>query len=195
MIGVILAGGLSQRMGGGDKGLLTLGDKPLLNHVIERLEPQVDHIVLNANGDTARFSDTKLPVIEDSIDGFLGPLAGVLAGMDYAASKGKGLIVTVAADTPFFPDDLVTTLQASNTHLAMACSSNGRHPTFGLWDVALRDDLRDALNDGLRKVVQWTSKHGCVNVEFNDDPFDPFFNINTPEDMAQATRMMQEYGL
>jgi molybdopterin-guanine dinucleotide biosynthesis protein A len=194
--GVILAGGLSRRMGGGDKGLLTLGGETLLNRVIDRLEPQVSEVALNANGDVARFG-IDLPVISDSIDGFAGPLAGVLAGLDWAATRGHSHIVTAAADTPFFPCDLVPCLMlaAESAPIALAATPEdgrvNRHPTFGLWPVDLRDDLRAALNDGLRKVVLWTDKHGTALAEFPTVPFDPFFNVNTPEDMARAEELLR----
>ena len=191
--GIILAGGLSSRMGGGDKALLPLGDSTLLAHVIARLAPQTDGLALNANGDPARFSAYGLPVIADSIDGFAGPLAGVLAGLDWAAAQGASQIVTAAADTPFFPSDLVARLAAvaAPSGLAMAVTPDpergrARHPTFGLWPVALRDDLRAALQGGLRKIVLWTEGHGCGFAEFPTRPHDPFFNVNTPQDLERA---------
>ncbi|MEP5758590.1 MAG: molybdenum cofactor guanylyltransferase MobA [Litoreibacter sp.] len=189
--GVILAGGQSTRMGGGDKGLLKLGSETLLQRVTERLEPQVVEVALNVNGDPRRFH-TPHTIIQDSIDGFAGPLAGVLAGMDWAATRGHSHIVTVAADTPFFPCDLVPRLLlASESHsIALAATpENGkvnRHPTFGLWPVILREDLRDALEGGLRKVVLWADKHGTALAKFETTPFDPFFNVNSPEDMTKA---------
>ncbi len=209
-LGVILAGGLATRMGGGDKGLLQIGGKSLLSHVIGRLSPQVDGIALNANGDPARFTDLNLPILSDTIEGFAGPLAGVLAGLDWAAKQGADSIVTAAADTPFFPLDLVARLtqvaegQAHPLVLATtprtgdeSLKSGGgkrvnRHPTFGLWPVALRNDLRAALNDGLRKVVLWTDKHDGREALFPADPFDPFFNVNTPEDLAQAEKLLEQ---
>lgn len=199
-IGVILAGGLSSRMGGGDKGLLALGGVSLVGRVRVRLQRQVETVVLNANGDPARFEGLGLDVEPDSIAGFAGPLAGVLAGLDWAASQGASHIVTVAADTPFFPDDLVERLVAAGADLAMAVTPDpergqARHPTFGLWPVALRQDLREALKGGVRKVVQWTKPHGCVNVAFEAVPFDPFFNVNTPEDLARAEAMIAEFDL
>lgn len=199
--GVILAGGQSRRMGGGDKSLLMLGGKPLLSHVIERLSPQVEALALNANGDAARFSEFGLPVIGDSIDGFAGPLAGVLAGMDWASAQGADYIVTAAADTPFFPENLVIALQMAHegegTNLVMAMTPDpirkfARHPTFGLWSVDLREDLREALQSGVRKVVQWTEPHGCAKMVFNFEGADPFFNVNSPEDMVQAEMMLKE---
>jgi molybdopterin-guanine dinucleotide biosynthesis protein A len=180
-------------MGGGDKGLLALGDRPILAHVIERLAPQVGRLALNANGDPARFAGFGLPVLPDGVPGFAGPLAGVLAGLDWAAAEGAEAIVTAAADTPFFPCDLAARLAgaavAEGVPLAMAVTPNGeRHPTFGLWPVALRDDLRGALGEGLRKVVAWTGPHGCARVEFADA--DAFFNVNTPEDLERARDML-----
>ena len=187
--GVILAGGLARRMGGGDKALLELGQATLLDQVIERIRPQVPELALNANGDAARFARFGLPVLPDGIAGYPGPLAGVLAGLDWAAEEGAETIVTVAADTPFFPSDLVARLRAAvdgrPLKLALAATPDGRHPTFGLWPVALRDDLRAALNNGLRKVVQWTDGHGAGEAMF-DDCGDPFFNVNTPEDLEKA---------
>jgi len=191
--GVILAGGQATRMGGGDKGILPLGGKTLLAHVIERLSPQVAELALNANGDPARFDAFGLPVLSDSVDGFVGPLAGVLAGLDWAATLGATHVVTAAADTPFFPADLVPQLMlAAETQgkpIALAKTENGRHPTFGLWPVDLRADLREALQDGVRKVVAWTDKHGTAIAEFPVQGSDPFFNVNTPEDLALAERL------
>lgn len=206
-VGVILAGGLATRMGGGDKGMLRLGETSLMAHVVERLRPQVAGLALNANGDPARFDALGLPVIADSIEGFAGPLAGVLAGLDWAAEQGAETIVTAAADTPFFPLDLVARLQeavegmkhplvlATTPRSGAELKSGGRskvnrHPTFGLWPVDLRDDLRAALNDGLRKVVLWTDKHNGREALFEADPFDPFFNVNTPEDLAKARELL-----
>ena len=188
-IGVILAGGLSSRMGGGDKGLLALGGVSLLGRVKVRLGKQMDAVILNANGDPSRFEGLGVPVVNDTIAGFAGPLAGVLAGMDHAAREGATHIVTVAADTPFFPRDLVARFDETDENLCMAVTpdperGSARHPTFGKWPVALRDDLREALNDGVRKVVQWTKPHGDVNVECAAYPFAPFFNVNDAEDMA-----------
>ncbi len=196
-LGVILAGGQATRMGGGDKGLLPLGEGTLLSRMIARLTPQVAGLALNANGDPARFDTLGLPVIPDSIDGFAGPLAGVLAGLDWAAAEGADAIVTAAADTPFFPADLVTTLTqagAGMQHpLVLAATPDpkrgtARHPTFGLWPVALRDDLRMALEGGLRKVVLWTEQHGGREALFPDEA--AFFNVNTPDDLTQAEAMV-----
>ena len=194
-LGVILAGGLATRMGGGDKGLFALGDTTILGHVIERLAPQVDAIALNANGDPERFGTLGLPVLADSIDGYVGPLGGVLAGLDWAAARGATHIVTAAADTPFFPGDLVPRLlyaaEDQGKPIALARTEDGRHPTFGLWPVALRDDLRRALSDGMRKVVLWTDSHGTAYADFPSDGFDPFFNVNTPEDLEKARTILE----
>lgn len=195
-LGVILAGGQATRMGGGDKGLRMVAGQRLLDHVLERLAPQVAGMALNANGDPARFAEFGLPVLPDSLPDFPGPLAGVLAGMDWAAAQGAEAVVSVAADTPFFPRDLVARLQAAAgpSGLALAATREGgklwRHPTFGLWPVALRADLRAALEGGLRKVVIWTDKHGAGTAEFDILPFDPFFNINTPQDIETAAQLV-----
>ena len=189
-LGVILAGGQATRMGGGDKGLLPLGDSNIIGHVIDRFAPQVADLALNANGDASRFDTLGLPVIADSIPDFAGPLSGVLAGLDWAATQNASHIVTAAADTPFLPCDLVPQLllAGGNQGLALAASPSGRQPTFGLWPVALRDDLRIALQSGLRKVVQWTSQHGAGTAEFPDDA--AFFNVNTPDDLKTAEAML-----
>lgn len=182
-------------MGGGDKGLLPLGDNTLLDHVIERLQPQCERLAINANGDPTRFSHFGCPVISDTLPDYPGPLAGVLAGLDWAAGEGADAIVTAAADTPFLPRDLVARLKeaatAKGVPIALAASPDEhgaprRHPTFGLWPVALRADLRDELVRGLRKIVLWTDRHGAASTQFSTSPFDPFFNVNTPDDMVRA---------
>ncbi|WP_298920601.1 molybdenum cofactor guanylyltransferase MobA [uncultured Roseobacter sp.] len=198
-LGVILAGGQATRMGGGDKGLLRLGKHCLLDHVIERLSPQVAGLALNANGDPARFARFQLPVLPDSIEDYAGPLAGVLAGLDWAAAQGADTIVTAAADTPFFPADLVPQLllaaEGMTQPLVLSATPDAargrvRHPTFGLWPVALRDDLRADLQDGLRKVVLWTDAHNGREALFPVASVDPFFNVNTPDDLAQAEALL-----
>lgn len=199
-LGVILAGGLASRMGGGDKGLLLLGGVPILTHVIDRLEPQVASLALNANGDAARFAAFDLPVLPDTVDGFAGPLAGVLAGLDWAAAHGADTIVTAAADTPFFPCDLVPRLLAAAEGMAaplvLAATPDPargrvRHPTFGLWPVALREDLRTALAQGVRKVVVWTEQHNGREAVFETNGIDPFFNVNTPADLIAAQSALE----
>ncbi len=197
--GVVLAGGRATRMGGGDKTLLDLGGRPILAHVVARLSPQVDALVLNANGDPARFAAFGLDVVPDTVEGFAGPLAGILAGMDWAAARGHDLLASAAGDTPFFPETLVADLRAvmerDGTPLAMAMTPDperglSRHPTFGLWSVSLRDDLRAALEAGQRKVIEWTEPRGCAKAVFDGDY--PFFNVNTPEDLARAHELMAE---
>ena len=206
-LGVILAGGRATRMGGGDKCLLQAGGRSLLAHGVDRLAPQVDGLILNANGDPARFAaaDARfggLPVVADGVPDFAGPLAGVLAGMEAAAARGASHIVTVAGDTPFFPGDLAARLrdaaQAEGKPLACAAAPEGGrlwdHPTFGLWPVALAADLRAALEGGVRKVVLWTGRHGCARAVFDPGApdgsgTDPFFNVNTPADLTEADRI------
>jgi len=202
-VGVILAGGQATRMGGGDKGLLPLAGATILDHVIARLSPQLGAMALNANGEAGRFARFGLPVLPDPVAEYPGPLAGVLAGLDWAAAQGAETVVSVAADTPFFPRDLVARLQAEAAGmahpLALAATPRGeeetksmsrggqvRHPTFGLWPVALRDDLRAALEGGLRKIVLWTDAHGGREALFEDAA--AFFNVNTPEDLDLARR-------
>lgn len=202
-LGVILAGGLAARMGGGDKALLSLGAEPMLAHVIARLAPQVAEVALNANGDPARFAAFGLPVLPDTVAGHPGPLAGVLAGLDWAAAQGAESIVTVAADTPFFPGDLVPRLLLAGEGMArplvLAASRDAEsgtqvHPTFGLWSVALREMLREALARGERKVRAWAQAQGARVAEFPADGLDPFFNINTPEDLARARAILAGAG-
>ena len=203
-VGVILAGGQGTRMGmdktGGDKGLLKLGGQSLLSRVVDRLAVQVSQLALNANGPAARFNALNLPVIKDSIGGFAGPLAGILAGMDWAANQGATHVVTAAADTPFFPVNLVKQLQYGleneNKPIALAATPHPergllRQPTFGLWPVSLREDLRVSLKGGVRKIVQWADRHGTAIVPFEVGEFDPFFNVNTPQDMVQAQALLK----
>jgi molybdopterin-guanine dinucleotide biosynthesis protein A len=190
---VILAGGQAKRMGGGDKCLRHVGSQRLIDIVISRLTPQVGPMVLNANGAPDRFDDLGLSVVSDSLGGFVGPLAGVLAGMDWAAEQGFDAIVSVAADTPFFPTDLVARLNDAGP-LALAATQESdkifRQPTFGIWPTALRDDLRAALTDGLRKVVIWTDQHNAGQAVWTVEGVNPFFNINTPEDIELAEGML-----
>jgi molybdenum cofactor guanylyltransferase len=195
--GVILAGGNATRMGGGDKGLRVAGGRRLIDWVIARLGPQCGPLALNANGDPGRFSDLGLPVLPDEMPDRPGPLAGVLAGLDWAAGLGAEALVTAAADTPFLPNDLVARLEgaAGPTGLALAATTGDdgrllRHPTFGLWPVALRDDLRAALGGGLRKIVLWTDAHQAGTAVFPTTAYDPFFNVNTPQDIAEAERII-----
>ena len=191
--GVVLAGGLSRRMGGGDKGLRLLAGRPILDHVIERARPQVGLLVLNANGPAERFASSGLPVVADGVEGFAGPLAGVLAGIDWAAANAPDCthVASFACDAPFLPSDLVERLGAALTEqdADLACAESGgrAHPVFGLWPVALREDLRRAMvEEGIRKVDVWTARHRLVQVDFPDSPIDPFFNANRPEDLEAA---------
>lgn len=197
---VILAGGRATRMGGGDKSLLFLSGGPgegrLLDHVIARLSPQVGPLALNVNGDPRRFAPMGLQVITDTHPGHLGPLAGVLAAMDWAAKRGATAVVTTAADTPFLPLDLMARLQeaAGPDGLAVAATRDADgsvrpHPTCGLWPIALRDDLHNALTDGQRKVLSWTTRHNAALAVFATDPVDPFFNVNTPSDLVYARQL------
>ncbi len=199
VLGVLLAGGQSRRMGGGDKSLNQLNGAPLLEHVIERAASQTDHLILNANGDPARFEGFSLPVVADTFAGFAGPLAGILTGLEWARDNlpQAQWIVTMATDTPFFPQDLVqrfvAAVAAEDADMAMATSDNNRHPVFGLWPVRLADDLRHALTaQGVRKVLHWTDRFNLVQVDFSTPTFDPFFNVNRPEDLAQAQKLMAE---
>ena len=196
--GIILAGGLSRRMGGGDKGLLMLVKTSIIERVIDKILPQVGSLAININGDSSRFPDYKLPIIPDSIKGYLGPLSGILAGMEWAFKNGNRYIATVAADTPFLPDDLIKRLHAmvksKNLNIGIAASRilSGDdvfiHPTFGIWEVALKDDLRDALANDTRKIMFWAKKFKLDYYYFDtsDKLSDPFFNINTPDDLEEA---------
>jgi molybdopterin-guanine dinucleotide biosynthesis protein A len=199
-LGLVLAGGLARRMGGGDKPRTMIGGQTILSRVIDRLTPQCTRLILNANGDPARFADTKLPVIADDVPDFAGPLAGVLAGLDWAATNAPGIeyVASVPGDCPFLPRDLVARLHEARADagLPLACASSGqwRHPVVALWPVALRDDLRQAVTqDGLRKIEVWTARHGVALAAWPAEPVDPFFNVNTPEDAAAAERLAVQY--
>ena len=200
IVGVILAGGRAERMGGGDKGLREIGGKAILARVIERVRPQVDALVLNANGDPARFSALELPVASDPVPDFAGPLAGVLAGLDWVATHHPQAhyIVTVPADGPFVPRDLVRhladTLATEDAELVAAASGAQTYPVIGLWPVRLRTALRDALiKEGVRKVDAWTRRYRRAVATFPAEPVDPFFNANTPEQLAEAERLAALY--
>ncbi len=192
-LGLVLAGGLARRMGGGDKALIDIGGRTILDRVLETMVPQCDGIILNANGDPSRFARFGLPVVADDIPDFAGPLAGILAGLDWAALHRPEIawMVSVPGDCPFLPADLVARLHAARsaagTPLACAKSGDWRHPVAGLWPVALRADLRRALVDeDLHKIEVWTARHGIALAEWPDRPVDPFFNVNTPDDRARA---------
>ena len=200
-LGLILAGGRSERMGGREKAMLSLGGRPMIAPVVDRLTPQVERLVINANGNLARFQGFGLPVLADTIGGFAGPLAGLLAGMAYSLqAMGGASIVSVAGDTPFFPADLVARLRAAQEddtgRLVLAGSESGVHPTFGLWPATLMGDLAAYLSAGSRKVGDWTGRHRPMIVTFETvvaggKHIDPFFNINRPEDLAQAETLLE----
>ena len=195
-LGVILAGGQAQRMGGIDKGRLNIGDASILEIITNCLSDQLEKIVLNANGDLSRFSDLKIQVIPDTIKGYVGPLAGILSGMRFAEKNGFTSILTVASDTPFFPADLANKLSnvslKENALISIAATKQNnklvRHPTFGLWSVSLADDLEKNIHDGLRKIVLWADKHSAKTVLFPSVKYDRFFNINTHSDLEEAQR-------
>jgi molybdopterin-guanine dinucleotide biosynthesis protein A len=198
-VGVLLAGGQSRRMGGGDKCLRPLGGKPMLAHIIERARPQVSTLIVNANGDPARFAAFGLPVVPDISEekGFLGPLAGVLTGLDWARCKRPWVrwVATFATDAPFFPRDLVARLYVAiardGADMACARSDGQDHPVFGLWPEHLFNELYVALVDEqIRKVDVWTARYKLAVAEFSTAPFDPFFNANRPEDLAEAERLL-----
>ncbi len=195
-LGLVLAGGLARRMGGGDKARIRIGGKTILERVLSRLKPQCSGVILNANGDPARFSDTGLPVVADTVPDFAGPLAGILAGLDWAAAHAPDIadVVSVPGDCPFLPQDLVMRLSAARraAGLPLACARSGdwRHPVVGLWPVTLRADLRMALvEEDLHKIETWTARHGVAIADWPSAPVDPFFNVNTPEDAAEAERV------
>jgi molybdopterin-guanine dinucleotide biosynthesis protein A len=199
-LGLVLAGGLARRMGGGDKALIRIGGATILDRALACLSAQCTGVAINANGDPARFAAAGAPVIADDVEGFVGPLAGVLAGLDHLAKDGRGIewLLTVPGDCPFLPDDLVERLHQERRErgkvLACAKSGDWRHPVVALWPVALRDNLRHALVDeDLRKIEAWTGRHGVAIAEWPTAPFDPFFNVNTPEDMAAAERIAAQH--
>lgn len=197
--GVLLAGGLSRRMGGGDKSLLTLGGRTILSRVIDAARPQVGALVLNANGDPARFADVGLPVAADVVEGYAGPLAGVLTGLEWAAANTPAAVwvASFATDTPFLPADLVERLlravREEGADLACARSGGRDHPVFGLWPLRLAGDLRRAMvEEGMRKVDAWTARYRLAAVSFDSRPIDPFFNANRPDDLARAERLLAD---
>ena len=204
VLGVVLAGGLATRLGGVDKVLLSLGAQQILDVILERFVSQVDCLVINANGDPSRFNNYDYPVIADTLDGYLGPLAGVLAAMHCAKEKDKKFVASVAGDTPFFPRNFVNkcllTIQQDGTSIGLAASYNEqrqiwmRQPTFGLWDVSLASVLECALINGVRKIVGWTDTIGCSSVRFSRDEngYDPFFNVNTLHDLMVVQQAFED---
>jgi molybdenum cofactor guanylyltransferase len=200
-LGLVLAGGLARRMGGGDKARIRIGGRSILERVLARLAPQCSALIINANSDPARFADTGLPVVADTVPDFAGPLAGILAGLDWTAAHAPTVadIVSVPGDCPFLPADLVPRLiaarDAARTPLACARSGDWRHPVVGLWPVGLREDLRRALTvEGLHKIEIWTARHGVAIADWPAAPVDPFFNVNKPEDVAAAERIAAQHG-
>jgi len=194
--GVLLAGGLARRMGGGDKPMRTIGGRTILERVIARLEPQCSGLILNANGDPARFASFGLQVIADDVPGFPGPLAGILAALDWTAANRPEIewVLSAAGDCPFLPRDLVARLhearERENAQLAVGASGGQSHPVIGLWRVALRDELRHALVvEDIRKIDRWTARYPLAIVTWRAEPLDPFFNANTVEDIAEAERL------
>ena len=201
--GIVLAGGRSRRMGGGDKALMPLAGRPMLAWILARAAPQVAALAINANGDPAPYTGFGCPVIADSVTGFAGPLAGILAGLDWAAVSLPQAthVATFPCDTPFLPEDLVARLASSvdakGADLACATSDGRDHPVVGLWPIHLRADLRDALTkDGVRKVDRWTARHRLVRVGFEatgrEPGIDPFFNANRPEELAIAEARLKD---
>ena len=196
--GVLLAGGLARRMGGGDKPMRQIGGRAILARVIARLESQCDGLILNANGDPARFASFGLPVIPDTVENFPGPLAGILAALDWTAAHRPDIawILSAAGDCPFLPRDLVRRLHRAraeqDAQLAVAASDGQSHPVIGLWSVALREELRHALVvEDIRSVQCWTARYRLATVTWPAEPFDPFFNANTPDDIAAAERLVE----
>jgi molybdopterin-guanine dinucleotide biosynthesis protein A len=200
--GVLLAGGLARRMGGGDKPMRQIAGRTILERVIARLEPQCDGLILNANGDPARFASFGLPVIADTVKDFPGPLAGILAALDWVVANRPGVefVLSAATDCPFLPRDLVERLHRTraeqNAQLAVAASEGQSHPVIGLWSVALRDELRHALVvEDIRKIDRWTARYRLATVTWPAEPLDPFFNANTMDDIAAAERLAELDGI
>ena len=193
--GVILAGGLARRMGGGDKPLRLLDGRPMLDHVMARLAPQCATLAINANGDATRFAAYALPILPDTLPGNPGPLAGILAAME---ASPLPWIVTAPGDSPFLPQDLVQRLHAARlaAGTAMACAASGghTHPPIALWPRSLAAELRAAIESGERKIDRWTARHGITTAEWPSTPHDPFFNANTPEELAQAELLLRKLG-
>ncbi len=198
-IGVLLAGGLARRMGGGDKSLLSLGGKRILDRVIARAQPQVDELILNANGDPWRFAEFDLPVVQDVIGEFAGPLAGILTGMNWAHANVRDAewLVSFATDSPFLPADMVqrfmNTMSEKQADIVCASSNNQMHPVFALWPIRLKDELKAAMIDEkIRKIDSWTARYRTFQVDYDlgDNGLDPFFNVNRPDNLDEAKRML-----
>ena len=201
-LGLVLAGGLARRMGGGDKARIEIRGVTILDRVLATLSAQCTGIIINANGDLSRFADTGIEVLPDTVPGYAGPLAGILTGLDWLAKQNNGIewLLSVPGDCPFLPDDLVERLHQARRKMGagvpLACARSGewRHPVVGLWPIALRRDLRKALVDeDLRKIEVWTARHGVAIADWPDQPIDPFFNVNTPEDAARAEKVATQH--
>ncbi|WP_296576751.1 molybdenum cofactor guanylyltransferase MobA [Phreatobacter sp.] len=199
-LGVLLAGGLARRMGGGDKPLRSVGGVTLLDRAVARIGPQCDGLIVNANGDPARFAGLGLPVVADTVEGFAGPLAGILAALEWMAAQRPGMdwLVSIPTDSPFLPADLVPQLHAARAAAgaALACARSGDqvHPVVGLWPVSLAADLRHALVvEDMRKIDHWTARHGIAEAAWPTLPYDPFFNANSPEDLAEAEAILARF--
>jgi molybdopterin-guanine dinucleotide biosynthesis protein A len=192
--GILLAGGLATRMGGGDKSLRLLGGKPILAHVIGRIRPQVSALALNANGDPARLAKWNLPVVPDAIPNFPGPLAGIHAGMEWARAQRIADIVSIPTDLPFLPADLVERLLAarSDADIAVAMSEGNVHPVVALWPIKLADDLRGLIDEGMRRVREFAARHTVAYADFPVGEIDPFLNINRPEDLERAEAILSQ---
>jgi molybdenum cofactor guanylyltransferase len=199
-LGVVLAGGQARRMGGGDKARIRVGEASILERVLTRLAPQCSSVIINANGDPSRFADAGFAVVADSVPDFAGPLAGILAGLDWACANAPNCqwIVSVPGDCPFLPKNLLQRLHEarSSAGAALACAGSGKrtHPVVGLWPLQLRENLRRALlGEGVRKIDLWTARHGVAVAQWPDTPIDPFFNVNTPEDAASAEEIAKQF--
>lgn len=201
IIGVLLAGGQARRMGGGDKCLLPLGGRTLLQRSIDRADPQVDQLLLNANGNVLRFARTGLPVVPDEFTGFPGPLAGIHAALSWQQQNrpDAGWLASFASDTPFFPRDCVARLLAAaekadpQTRLVVACSRNAIHPVFALWHPDLLEDIAQTLSgDRIPRLQDWMGARRPVEVTFEADAYDPFHNINTPQDLYTAEDLLPQ---
>ncbi len=202
-LGLVLAGGLARRMGGGDKARIEIGGVSILDRVLATLSGQCAGLIINANGDPKRFADTGVEVVPDNVPDYPGPLAGILAGLDWLAGQNNGIewLLSVPGDCPFLPDDLVERLHAARRQMGagvgLACARSGewRHPVVGLWPLALRASLRKALvEEGLRKIEVWTARHGVAVADWPVDPVDPFLNVNTPEDAERAARVALQHS-
>ena len=200
--GVILAGGLSTRMGGGNKCLLKIGKKTMLDYVIARASRQVSKLSINVNGENSAFESYNLPLIQDSVKGYVGPLGGILSGIEWAKKNFKEIkfVASFASDAPLFPENLIQRMgemiQKNNANIAYAKSGTRTHPVFGLWSVDLMEDLKSALiNDGVRKIDSWAKNYSLIEVPFTINDIDPFINVNKPEDLIKINKIFKENNI